>query len=338
MVKRSILEQQILLTLAYSDQFQYPLTEAELWQRLLQLSALSWSRKSSPAAQSPQLPRAAERTKKDFSQQLKKLQKEGVISHQGSFLFLQGHESFISIRQKRQQYASSKWQEVAQVIRFARQVPWIQAVFITGSLAMENCEQDDDVDFLIVTQPQRLWLSRLILSIFAQLKHKRRTWSGEEKNSWCFNLWLSSNNLEVEERKQGVYRAYEVLQAKPVLSKNGTAEQFYRQNVWIKKFLPNAILKIAPMKETTATQSSFLRSLLDSVIDAVDWGCWHFQLWYMRTHRTSEKIDRNFAFFHPRDTEKLITGRWRSAVTHFPSHKELDKFFKKKSSEVHNSS
>lgn len=312
-------ERAVLLTLAYTDQFAYPLRLAELHHRLLGLEL------TAPLTQSQLLVVVAG------------LERRGLVIRADGFICLPGRQRTIRRRRQQADWAAQKQQQVAEVCRWASRVPWVTAVFVTGSQAVGSADQDSDLDFMIITQPRRLWLARIAISSYAQLRGKRRTWHGEEPNSWCFNLWLDQDHQTIPLSVQDSYRAYEVLQACEVWARPGQHGQFHHANRWAALFLPHG--GWSPQSEATvqrprltATATSRLnaphRSALAAAVtgspaatgwgsklwDALDWLAWRVQRWYMHRHQTTERVGRGFAFFHPRDTKRQIQRRWQRSV------------------------
>ena len=60
-------------------------------------------------------------------------------------------------------------------------VSGMKMVAITGSLAMDNADLDADIDFLIVTEPGRLWVCRAMIAALGL--------SAGHKNHLCFNFF-----------------------------------------------------------------------------------------------------------------------------------------------------
>lgn len=289
-------ERAILATIAYTDQFEHPLTRDEIHQRLLSGGS-----------------------EKTLSKDLQSLVIKGFLEQenykilQDTYFFLKGRKEICLQRRKREACAHTKQSQVDQVIKFCQAIPWISAVYLTGSQAMLSAEPESDIDFMIITQPHRLWLSRLVISIFAQLHGKRRSWNHEEPGSWCFNLWLDDSHLAVERSKQDTYRAYELLQAKVLLDKASIHQALQSENEWVTTLLPNGLT--SPGAVLLQRQMPDLLKLLTSpILDVCDWLMWQLQHWYMKHHQTTEKVSRGFAFFHPRDTQKMIYEGWVTAL------------------------
>jgi len=46
------------------------------------------------------------------------------------------------------------------VLKFIGGIPWVKMVAITGSLAAYNPEKDSDIDMMIITKQNRVWITR----------------------------------------------------------------------------------------------------------------------------------------------------------------------------------
>jgi hypothetical protein len=292
----SSLERAIVLTISYPDQFSYPLTESEIWQRL-PLRISEWWTVQTKIPTRPLVQLA-----------LKRLVKKQIIETDSEYFWLAGRSFLVDRRHRRQRISQNKWQEVDTFINFARKVPWISAVFVTGSLAMNNADQDDDSDFMIVTQPHRLWLTRLIVSLYAMIKGKRRSWQGEEKRSWCFNLWLEESAFPILAEECSVYKAYELIQAQPVFDRGGVEKRLMSATAWVKQFLPN--VKWTGTRKTIATSNS-----TSGWLTKLNQISYELQHWYMIRHMTRERVTEQYAFFHPRDTQGSILDGWVTSLT-----------------------
>ncbi len=311
-MKLRSLHRAILETVAYTDQFAYPLLESELWQRLV------WSHVDHAAEPLP--------TRTAFRAALADLAKAKYLTKEWHYWCLAGCETTVPTRRQRNHWAAEKWYLAEELIKAAEHIPWIEGIAVTGAMAMANpATPDDDVDVLIVTAPGRLWLSRLWLILLAWHHGRRRSWHGEEKNSWCLNLWLDDRHLAIPQSRHSLYTAYEVIQAKWLSDRAGVQAQFYFQNQWVKQWLPNAMLSVEPARFRRRRKSSplafakaqvllVLKPLTTLIGNGAEWGAYAAQSWYMRAHRTREVVQPGMAFFHPRDTKGLIERRWHKRL------------------------
>jgi D-glycero-beta-D-manno-heptose 1-phosphate adenylyltransferase len=269
----------VLLTIAYADQFNFPLNEAEIYHRLVKISL----------------------SKNNLKKILASLEKMGLIEYGDQLWKLSVGKAQAKVRLERERYSQKKWLEVNKLLNTISWIPWIRGVAVTGSLAVNNVSSDGDIDLMIVVAPRRLWLVRILVSISALWAGKRRTWQGSEENSWCFNLWLDEDSLSLPHRKRNIYSAYEVCQARWVLDRGEIEKRFFQDNSWVKKLLPNFYKNSTGL--SAAAESSWWLSLLNSIVFKV-------QYLYMYSHMSREGVSLSSAYFHPRSTKGHIYSGW----------------------------
>ena len=113
-------------------------------------------------------------------------------------------------------------------------------VGVTGAQAMNNSDQDDDIDLLIVASRNRLWLTRLFSVLLVEVVAKRRRPGDRKvKDKICLNMFLDEDHLGIPKSERNLYSAHEVAQLKPLWNRGGTYLRFINANHWTGKFLPN---------------------------------------------------------------------------------------------------
>lgn len=302
------LARRILLTVAYTEQFSFPLTPVEAYVRLI-------GRTTAPVT--------------EFTQTCSDLIALGKLEFFEGYFFIPGHpvtqkEEFTKTRVKRQKISHKKWQEVSKLLAFVKKIPFISGVLVTGSLAMNNTVDDDDIDFMIVTRKNRLWLARILIIIFASNLKKRRSFAKEEKNSWCFNLWVEESDLQLPPSSRSLYEAYEVAQACWVFSRGNTQASFFKLNTWAKTKVPlyRSFFTLHSTKRSQRSQYFQYSQqpyqhripVFSELLDLLNFFLYQFQYWYMKPHMTREKVSRSHAFFHPRDTRAVVHQNWKKTL------------------------
>lgn len=299
------LDRELLLTLCYTTQFGYPLTVGEV---LLRRISQSPGRISKNWFDLPQ----------EVIESIERLIDAGVVRYLGGYLFLCGKEGSIAGRMRKKATSTAKFKELEPLINFLRKLPGIAGVAVTGSAAVFNANADDDVDLLIVTENHRLWLVRPLVVFFAFIHGKRRTWYREEKNSWCFNLWLERRSLVQDKKSHSLYVAYEVCQAKWLLDVAGCKLSFLLQNAWVSRYLPAyySWCKNQHVVYEVANHSAALSywPIISELAGAINYILYGVQRLYMHAHMTRERVGASFAFFHPRDTGSIITRQYHDIV------------------------
>lgn len=205
----------ILKTLAYADVFSYPLTSKEIHLFLI-------GQKISLV---------------DMVKELKALKN---LSQKRGFFYLKNQEKIFYLRQKRKKYSQEKIKIAQKITGWLKLVPWIKMVGITGNLAMNNADKDDDIDLLILTAKNRLWLSRFSVILITELLGvRRRPGQKSVANKICLNMFLDEAHLKIPPKEQNLITAHEICQLKPLFSKDNFYQKFIQQNPWSVKFLPN---------------------------------------------------------------------------------------------------
>ncbi|MDQ6671717.1 MAG: hypothetical protein M3069_13395 [Chloroflexota bacterium] len=198
----------IVQAVAYADVFEYPLTADEIHRYLIGVTAS----------------RGAVRAALDTPRLVPE-----VLSRSGRYFTLAGRGSAVDTRRSRAASAAEYWRRG---VRYGHQIgrlPFVRMVAITGALAMDNVA-DGDIDYLVVTEPGRLWLCRALVVGLVRTAALRGT-------TLCPNYFLSERALVLSERN--LFTAHEVTQMVPLIGLE-TYQRLRALNPWTKTFLPNA--------------------------------------------------------------------------------------------------
>jgi hypothetical protein len=195
-------------TLAYADIFDYPLTADEVYRYLTS-------------------------TKASREEIARVLADETLFTRVEEYFALRGREHIVNIRKRRAEVSARLWLKAVRYGRIIAMLPFVRMVAVTGSLAMNNTDEGKDVDYMIVTAPNRLWTCRglsLLVARFAKL----------EGVNLCPNYLVTNNAMELKECS--LYVAHELAQMIP-LSGMEIYREIRRLNVWIYDYLPNALME-----------------------------------------------------------------------------------------------
>jgi hypothetical protein len=203
------LERAILKTLAYADVFDYPLTRREIQRYLIGVKASQ----SDVAFVLNNGTSAIQR-----------------ISSTVDLYTLPGREGIVASRLHRAKRSTELWEKAGSYGRLIARFPYVRMVAVTGALAVNNTRSGDDIDYLIVTEPGRLWTSRAILIALVR-------WAALRGDNICPNYFLSKRALVFEHRS--LYTAHELVQMVPI-SGLGIYDAMRGLNHWIYRYLPNA--------------------------------------------------------------------------------------------------
>ncbi len=210
------------MTLAYSDIFDYPLTLQET-HRYLQGMTCTLDEVRICLASS------------------------NSIEYKDGYYFLPGRGHIVSLRQSREQISRRAYGRAIFYGRILGKLPFIRMVALTGSLAVRNCDETGDYDYMLVTSIGRVWTARafaLLLNRFAR----------SFGHTLCPNLIISGSALEW--REHSLYLAHEMYQMVLI-----TGEDVYRRllgsNQWTKNYLPNACPVVSKIYKTSGIWKGF---------------------------------------------------------------------------------
>jgi len=254
---RTIILQSVFYTLAYADVFDYPLTLPEVYRYLTS-------------------------TRGTMEEVTRALSDESRFSQTGEYFTLRGREKIVETRKRRAQAAARLWRKAVRYGRIIASLPFVKMVAITGSLAMNNTEEDKDIDYMVVTSPNHLWTCRALSLLLARIAKL-------EGVSLCPNYLVTTNALELNERS--LYVAHELAQMIP-LSGMEIYNDIRQQNAWIEEFLPNAAGAPALSQSVNVKNRSVIQQILEFFF-SLPFGQW-FEKWEM--NRKIERLTREQSY------------------------------------------
>jgi len=229
-----------------------------------------------------------------------------VVQSRDGFVFLSGRERLIKLRHQREKISQKKITISQTTFRFLSKIPTIVAVFLTGSVAVGNAKQSADIDLMIITKQNTLWLTRATVFFFLKILKLIRS-SEKFTDKICPNIFLSENNLKV--LKKNLYTAHEILQARCIFDRGGIAQKWLAENGWTKNYLPNISQKLKGKSPrlNLKVKSNILVFLLNYLAFVL-------QYLYMKPKVTNEKIDLHYAFFHPNDLSDDVLKKFNQKL------------------------
>ena len=219
----------VFQTLAYADIFDYPFTAQEVYRYLTSGGA------------------TAEEVESALSNQT-------LFTQVGDYFTLRGREQIVETRKQRAAIAARLWPKAVRYGRIIARLPFVRMVAVTGSLAMNNTQADQDIDYMIVTAPGHLWTCRALSLLVAR-------WAKLEGVKLCPNYLVTTNALAFKERS--LYVAHELTQMVP-LSGMDIYRQIWDLNLWIHDYLPNALQGSEVLHDLIPEEgSSFFQKVLE---------------------------------------------------------------------------
>jgi hypothetical protein len=160
---------------------------------------------------------------------LEELVSVGLIGHDRGYYFI-GDASRVDDRLADEARARDALSKAARWSRFIARFPHVRGVAVSGTLSKGVMKEGDDLDYLVYTEPGRVWLCRLWLMGFKKLfllnSHHR----------FCINYLMAEDHLEIPDRD--LFTATEVAWLLPTVNRS-IHDRFLEANSWVEEFFPN---------------------------------------------------------------------------------------------------
>jgi len=207
----NMIEAAILRTVLYADLFDFPMTMTEIHHFLIHDEPVSLEEVRQTLVESAWL--------------------QPILSIIHEYVVYDGRTELVQVRQAREYASEQLWPLAIRYGAWLARLPFVRMVALTGALAMHNAaDHEDDLDYILVTAPKRVWLARAFSILLVRLARLQ----GVEI---CPNYVLAETALEQDRRD--IFMAHEVAQMAPVYGYD-LYKRFRLANAWVGFQLPNA--------------------------------------------------------------------------------------------------
>jgi len=283
----------ILKTLLYSSLFQFPLTEEELFYYFNASRSIS---------------------RESFRQALSQLViRKEIVLQDGYYAILKQKEA-IQERIKREKINSEKYELARRLALYLSFIPSILFIGISGSLAVKNATQDDDIDYFVITEKNTLYTTRfLALLLLEYVGRRRKRNATKARDKACLNFLISEEELRLPEEKQDLYTAREIAQLVPLVNREDTYQRFLQANSWRESFLPHSIQGKSGFIKKKRRKVSQLLTFLEPLTRSL-------QLSIMKPHQTVEEVTKTFLALHPDNVRNRILVQFAQKLLQYKKY------------------
>lgn len=286
----------VLRTLIYYDIFNYPLTEDEI----IKYCSLSKSEVHL------------------CKYSMMYLVDKKIVHKLGNFYSLNKNKNNVDNRLIGNE-KSKKWMKKAYL--FSNLISWfpfVRGISLTGSLSKGYLDKDPDIDYFIITSPDRLWIARTFLTAF------KKVFLLNSYKYFCLNYFIASNRMEIDEKN--IFTATEIVTMIPTYG-NSAKYLFFESNWWVKEFYPSFALNgsFNAQKRNKFSLKYFIEYILKgSVGDKLD-------NWFMRLNvnfrkakfgsklsknefEIAFKSEKNISKHHPDNFQKEVLNSFKNKI------------------------
>jgi len=173
---------------------------------------------------------------------------------------------------------------------------------------MNNAKEESDIDLMIITKRNRLWLTRLTSYLVLRMMNYavRKPNDKDQKDKLCLNIWLDESALSWGKKDRNIYSAHEIAQVVPIVDKENVHQRFLQKNRWILDYWPSAVRLSSMQYVVRSMQKSILHSTFYVLLSWFNKLAFKLQYLYMKPKITREVVTLHKAIFHPRNWGKEI--------------------------------
>jgi hypothetical protein len=279
-------QKKVINTLIYSDIFNFPLTDDELWRNIIS-------------------------NKKIERDSLKKITKSlyKIISYEKGFYCFKGKEGIIDQRLKRKKITQKKLQIARNTAHYLSYIPSILFIGITGRLCHMDADIDDDIDMFFITKKKSVWITRLMILAVLELLNVRRTRADKKpQDKICPNFIIDETTLALPHEKHDLFTAHEIINLHPLFTRNNTHHKFINSNKWITKYYANTSLEIPENTQQKRPKQYLVIKIINFFMmhPAVEYIGRKLQKTFMKKNTAIEAVLPNMLAFYPRDRRSGI--------------------------------
>ncbi len=183
---------------------------------------------------------------------LHRLVDRGLVEQSGEHYSVRGPDGATkSSRLRKERRAIFMWRMARIVTAFIKMFPFVRAVWVSGELSKNIASPHADIDFFIVTEPGRLWITRSMLILFKKIVLLNN------KKFFCLNSFIDTQMLESSTRN--IYQAIEIASLKPLFNRD-LLQDYLRANAWIWSYFPNFDPDGTAVSRSTSRRSRLQRA------------------------------------------------------------------------------
>jgi len=216
--KNKYIKKAIFKTIAFFDIFDYPLTVFEIKKYLnIKISILEI---------------------------LNVINNNKKIKSLNGFYFLDNRKKIVKNRLDRYNYSNQKLKIAKQIVKIYQFLPWIKMIAIGNSIGSNNLKNKSDIDFFIITQKNKIWITRFFCAGIAKFL-KIRPIEQNKKDKICLSFYVGENNLDLQQFmikkswKIDKYFTYWFANLVPIYDVNNFYKKLIKNNLWIFNCFPN---------------------------------------------------------------------------------------------------
>ncbi len=284
------LENAIYKTVAFFDVLDYCLTAEEISDRLIGFQA-------------------------NFEEISLGLAMCSTIDTDGVYYFLKGRDELVKMRTDSQMHHNGIWKKVERLKWIFSFTPFLKGVYVCNTLAMTQARPGSDIDVLIVTTRNRLFIVRTWLLILTQILGIRRH-GAKIEGRLCLSFFVDEDHVNFSQlllKPYDVYFAYWLLSLKLV----GKSPSLIDSNEWMKGYFSEEVLARGESVRDVVSNHSFLVKFWNKVeLLLLNWQLGRACAKFVAMGRPQGVVlEKHCLKFHDQDMREIYRKEWEERTT-----------------------
>lgn len=146
----------------------------------------------------------------------------------------ESHVKFIKyfdIKKEPSQIENDFYKKTDKYLKYIKWIPGLKMIWIWNSISMNCSTKESDIDLLIVTSQNSMWLNRILITLIFEILWVRKN-NKHHASRFCLSFfstinWLNFSNWKIE---NDIYLYFWIVYFKPILDFDNTYELFFEKN------------------------------------------------------------------------------------------------------------
>jgi len=248
--KTQTIKEAIYKTIVFFDIFDYPLTAFEIWQYLDVKCEIN-----------------------DLEESLSSIDTD-KIERQNALYFLKNRSNIIETRTRRYNYSDRKIKRALRISKMFRFIPWIKMIAIGNIIGNNNLKDGSDIDFFIVSDKKRIYLTRFFTTLVTKFLLLRPR-VNNVRDKICLSFYISDDCADLSSlhlnKHKDLYFVYWMANLLPIYEKNNYYKLFIEKNTWIRDALPNwQQALVSSHRNVVEYKSFFYKEIIDLFVGGLE--------------------------------------------------------------------
>jgi hypothetical protein len=162
----------------------------------------------------------------------------GAVAKGKGFYFLKGRDDIVEKRIRQYNLVQKKYKIAKRAARLFRFIGGVKLAAVCNNFSYK---EKSDIDFFIITSARRIWLTRFLVTVIAQIFGLRRH-GNMITDRICLSFYVSEDGMDLSGlilENGDPYFTFWVPDLMPVYD-DGVMGKFWEANFWVRELLPNA--------------------------------------------------------------------------------------------------